>query len=94
MEMMERQICIGEVMIIFPLNSVPSLTACQVPSLKNSLCVCVCVFFFFLGPHLWHMEVPGLRVESELQLPAYAIAIATPGPSLICDLHHSSQQTH
>ena len=48
MEMMERQICIGEVMIIFPLNSVPSLTACQVPSLKNSLCVCV--FFFFFRP--------------------------------------------
>ena len=23
-------------------------------------------FFFFLGPHLWHVEVPGLGVESEL----------------------------
>ena len=33
---------------------------------------------FFLGPHLWHMEVPSLGVESELQLPAYATATATP----------------
>lgn len=28
-------------------------------------------FFFFLWPYLLHMDVPGLRVESELQLPAY-----------------------
>ena len=26
-------------------------------------------FLFFLGPHLWHMDVPRLRVKSELQLP-------------------------
>ena len=25
--------------------------------------------FFFLGPHLRHIDVPGLGVESELQLP-------------------------
>ena len=25
-------------------------------------------FFFFLGMHLWHMEVPRLEAESELQL--------------------------
>ena len=48
--------------------------------------------FFFLGPHPWHMEVPGLGVESELQLPAYAIAIAMPDPSLICYLDHASRQ--
>ena len=24
------------------------------------------VFFVFLGPHLWHMEVPRLGVESEV----------------------------
>ena len=24
-------------------------------------------YFFSLGPHLWHMEVHGLEVESELQ---------------------------
>ena len=26
--------------------------------------------FIFLGPHLWHMEVPRLGVKLELQLPA------------------------
>ena len=33
-------------------------------------------FFLFvlLGPYLWHMGVPRLGVESELQLPAYATA--------------------
>ena len=35
------------------------------------------IIFFFLGPHLWHMEVPRLGVKSELQLPAYATATAT-----------------
>ena len=30
----------------------------------------VWVFWFFLGPHPWHIEVPRLGVESELQLPA------------------------
>ena len=40
------------------------------------------VFFFssFLRPQVWHMEVPGLAVESELQLLAYATATATPDP--------------
>ena len=32
--------------------------------------------FCFLGLHPWHMEVPGLGVESELQLPAYTTATA------------------
>ena len=44
---------------------------------------------FFIWPHLQHMEVPGLRVKSELQLPAYATATATPDPSHICDLYCS-----
>ena len=39
-----------------------------------------------------HMEVPRLRVESELQLPAYATATAVPDLSHICDLHHSPGQ--
>ena len=54
-----------------------------------------CVFLFlsvFLGPHLWHMEVPRLGVTSELQLLAWATATATQDPSHACDLHHSSQQ--
>ena len=38
------------------------------------------------------MEVPKLGVESELQLSAYTTATATPEPSHVCDLHHSSQQ--
>ena len=49
-------------------------------------------YFAFLGLHLWHMEVPRLGVESNLQLPAYTIATAMPDPSCICDLHHSSRQ--
>ena len=38
------------------------------------------------------MEVPRLGTESELQLAAYTTATATPDPSCICDLHHSSGQ--
>ena len=36
------------------------------------------VVFVFLHPR--HMEVPKLGVESELQLPAYTTATATPDP--------------
>ena len=46
----------------------------------------------FLGPHPGHMEVPRLGVESELQPPAYTRATATPEPSLVFNLHHSSWQ--
>ena len=51
-------------------------------------------FFFFLGSHLWHMEVSGPGVKSKLQLPAYSIAVATPYPSSLCDLHQSFAATH
>ena len=34
------------------------------------------IIFVFLGLHPWHMEVPGLGVESELQLLAYTTATA------------------
>ena len=48
----------------------------------------VFVFFFgFLGLHLRHMEVPRLRVETELQLRASTTAAATWDLSCICDLH-------
>ena len=55
------------------------------------------LFFFnflmsFLGPHLQPMEIPRLGVQSELQLPAYSTATATPDPCFICNLHHSSWQ--
>ena len=46
---------------------------------------------FFLLPHPLHMEVPRLEVKSELQLLAYATAIAMWDLSCICDLHHRSQ---
>ena len=38
------------------------------------------------------MEVARLGVHLELQLAAYARAIAMPAPSHVWDLHHSSQQ--
>ena len=50
------------------------------------------VFFFFLGWHPWHMEVPRLGVESELQLLAYITVTATRDPGHVCDLHQSSRQ--
>ena len=51
------------------------------------------VCFCFSGPHLLHMEVPRLGVESELQLPAYTTATAMQDPSSICNLHHTSLAT-
>ena len=53
------------------------------------------VFFVFLGLHPWHMEVPRLGVELELQLPAYTTATAMPDPpdpSHVCDLPPRSWQ--
>ena len=50
------------------------------------------LFLVFLGLHLWHMEVPRLGVQSELQLLGYTTATATPDPSRICNLNHSSRQ--
>ena len=50
-------------------------------------------FLAFLGPHLWHMEVPRPGVELELELPAYTTATATGDPSHVCDLYHSSLAT-
>ena len=49
------------------------------------------IFFpFFSEPHLGHMEVPRLGVESDLQV--LVCATATQDPSHICDLHCSLQQ--
>ena len=51
--------------------------------------------FFFFGLfrlHLWHMEVPRLGVGSELFLPAYTTAMATPDQSRIHDPHYSLWQ--
>ena len=60
--------------------------------LKNWLYIQNQFFFSFLWLYLWHMEVPGLQVELELQLQAYDTAIATPDPSCIYDLYHRLQQ--
>ena len=48
--------------------------------------------FFFKGLHTRNMEVPGLGVELELQLPVYTTATAMPDLSRVCNLHHSSWQ--
>ena len=56
------------------------------------LVLCFYLFVVFLGPYPQCMEVPRVGVESEQQLPAYTTASATPDPSHICDLHHSSWQ--
>ena len=50
------------------------------------------IFFFFLGPHPWHMEVPGLGVESELQLLIYTTVTAMPDLSHVCNLLRSLRQ--
>ena len=53
----------------------PYSTAEEIESHRNySTCLRVeslYYLFSFLGPHLQHMEVPRLGVESDLQLPAY-----------------------
>ena len=67
-----------------------SLTCRAMRELLKSLFI-FCVSFVFLGPHLRHMELPRLGVESELKLPAYTTATATQDLSCACDLHHSSQ---
>ena len=48
--------------------------------------------FLSLGPHPSLMDVPRLRVQSELQLLASTTATATWDLSRVCDLPHSSGQ--
>ena len=60
--------------------------------MKASFLMNELIKFVFLGPHLKHMEVTGLGVKSELQLPAYTTVTAMPDLSRLCDLHCSSQQ--
>ena len=43
------------------------------------------VVILFLGLHSWHMEIPKLGVELELQLLTYTTATATPDLSHVCD---------
>lgn len=61
--------------------------------LLNSICIyLVKAFFFLVGLHPWPMEIPRLGGDSELQLPAYSSATATPEPTLVYGLHCSSWQ--
>ena len=56
------------------------------------VCVCVCVFW---GLHPWHMKVPRLGIELELQqLPAYTTVTATRDLGCVCNLHHAGSLTH
>ena len=67
-----------------------TLSVARRGTIESSICFCCCCCF--LGPHPRHMEVPGLGVESKLQLQAHTTATAMLDPSLICDRHHSSWQ--
>ena len=61
-------------------------------NLKTKMIFYFILFFCFLGPHMRHMEVPGLGAESELQLLAYTTATATPDLGHICNLCRSLWQ--
>ena len=50
------------------------------------------LFLLNLELHLWHMDVPRLGIELELQLLAYPTATAMPDLSCICDLFWGLQQ--
>ena len=78
-------------------NSFLAHDLCSTLSVQFNLPLGGLFFFFFfflvyLGPHLQHMEVPKLGVESELQLPAFNTATGMSDLSHVCDLHHSSRQ--
>ena len=49
-------------------------------------------FFVFIRLRPRHMEIPGLGVNSEPQLPAYTAATALWDLSCVCNLHPSSWQ--
>ena len=64
----------------------------QLIFLSSVFLFCFVFAFCFLGLYLQHMEVSRLGVQLEVQLPAYTAVTATPDPSCICNLHHSSRQ--
>ena len=61
-------------------------------SISISVSMFYYLYTFFLGLDSWHMEVPRLGVELELQLPASTTATAMLYLSCVFDLHHSSRQ--
>jgi len=80
-------VCLSVCLSVFLSFLPPSLP----PFLPSFLPSCQSVF---LGPHLQYMEVPRLGVESELQLPSYAIAKAMLDLTQVCHLHCSSRQCY
>ena len=76
------------------MNNIESITTMLVlkPIINYMSFVFLSCFFWLLGPHMQHMEVPRLEVSLELQLWAYATAIATQDLSCICKLLHRSWQ--
>ena len=98
--------CLCSLLVLFLLASLCSsnslrLFPSQAPFISCSLSTIVlfphhlfvCLFVYvFLGLHLWHMEVPRLGIQSELQPLACATATAMPSLSFVCHLHHSLWQ--
>ena len=78
-----------EVDCYFYSDNIRSLTHCTTGEL-HFFGLFIFISFFFLGPHLQYMEVAGVGVELELQLPATAM----PDPSCICNLCYNLQQRH
>ena len=79
------------------ISNVKMALACIPKACSLSLCIYIYIYIFphlfaYLELHPWHMEVPRLGVQSELQLPAYTRATATLDPNCVCNLHQSSQQ--
>ena len=62
------------------------------PCHKAALLFLSLSLFVILGPYLQHVEVSGVGVQLELQLPAYTTVIAMPNLCPFCELHHSSWQ--
>ena len=60
--------------------------------LVQCLFIYLCLSFCLFRALPWHMDVPRLGVEWELQLLAYTTATAIPDPSLVCGLYYSSWQ--
>ena len=71
----------------FSVQMIGSFVHSHVHSFPSTFCS-----LLFKQAHLWHMEVPGPGVKSELQLPAYDTATATPDLNHIWELYHSSWQ--
>ena len=76
---MQRHIHLTERSLVVPSGRMKSLSQLykDIPE-ANYLLPNFIYLFIFLGPHPWHMEVPRVGVEWELQLLAYTTATAMP----------------